>query len=1853
MRSDSESEVFDTSSVLRRWLILLIPLVLFVVSLTASQGYAQQPPNPFDLTADELTWLQKHPTIRIGVDASYAPYSFRDEDGHYRGIAMEYVDYLEKALNLSLEVVPDLKWPEIVDGVKGRDLDVVITMSHRPEREAFVNFTEIYLPTPLVIMQREGENTIQTESDLAGRTVALVKEYGSSARVLERYPDVQPITVETAREGLLAVATGKADAYVGVLGINLYVAQQNGILNLEVAALFGEGLNGQRYGVRKDWPQLAGILDKVLSKIPETEKIALFAPWLPAKAMQLPAGKSAIHLPTLTGEQKQWLLDHPTIRVGINRSWPPMDFVDASGRANGIGVDFIQTLNQRLGDRLTIVPGTWKEIYSGVQRGELDALMDITPRPDREELFNFTTPYIQVPHTIFSRKDNPYAGTVAGLTGRTVAVEKGFYIVQVLKQEYPTLTVAEHPSTEAALQAVSKGEADAYIGNRAVAHHLIRESLIGNLVEHDTFAGTSSINAIGVRKEWPILRDILQEALNDISQRERSQILENWVGSRVQKRPPLKLTGEERSWIRNHPVIRVAADPDFAPIESRQESGEFRGVAWDYLSALSEILGLTFKAVDNRNWPQLITDVQERRVDMFSAAVATKERSAYTTFTTSYLSLPTVIFTRTGAPFIEEMNKLDGKRIAVVKGFWLEEVLRDNHPGLIQVPARSVEDALLQVTKGQVDAYIDSLITAGHYIQEAGFSDIQVSGHTPYRLDLSMGARSDWPMLKQLLEKGIQHMEGAERREILGKWSAVTVKKATDFGLVIKVALVAGMLVLIFLIWNWSLRRQIHERIKAEHESRKLLSAVEQSPVAVVITDTDGVIEYINPSFTSTSGYTFKQAVGRNTSLLKSGETPHTVYQDLWSTILSGDVWTGELRNKKQDGTLYWEMVTIAPIRNEQGETTNYIAVKEDITQRKQDEEALQRISIRLKMALKGGNLGLWDADFVKNETVVNSSWFEIMGMEQRDSMVLPLTAWMETIHPEDQAHVRQKGEAFRDGKQDTYNVEFRVIKSGAQHWVVTKGDIFSRDEDGRPIRMVGTVEDITNRKQVERELFEAKQEADRANKAKSNFLANMSHEIRTPLNAIINLTHLVLETELESRQQDYLVKVETAGSALLGLINDILDVSKIEADGLELESAPFNFELVLENLANIINIRADQKQIEIHYNIDPSIPRSLIGDALRLQQVLINLMTNAIKFTHEGTIRLSAELVSVQAEKVEIAFAVKDEGIGIPEETLSQLFTPFTQADTSTTRKYGGTGLGLTICRRLVEMMEGAITVESRVGDGSTFSFNAVLELNREERRQKIMAPYGMRGLPVLLVDDSPLSLEVMSRICRGLDLEVTTARSAAEAEQLMTQALESGTPFRIVILDWYMPDVDGIELSKRLRTMVGVQPLGLVLLTAHHVEKLSELRSGTSLDAFLFKPVTPSLLLETVINVVDFHDPRGVAHRPSRQGAGGEKTALQGRILLVEDNEINREIAVELLKRQGLTVVEAEHGGIALELIESQGIDAFDLVLMDIQMPEMDGLEACRRIRLREDGDKIPIIAMTAHAMAGDREKSLDAGMNDHIAKPVVPRELYASLGQWLEPSEGSVDAITLQQQTPQELQSTPNASDSLPGTAIDHTVDSGASFTTAEDAGLIEWSRGLRTVGGDMALYERILGKFIQNQEESIQQMDAALETGDLETMVRNAHTVKGVSATIGAITLSEQAARLEQLSIHATKQDVPDRNEMATQLESVTKSFEQVCAVIHDRLSSTTPLHPDGQERNQQVESYDVEKVQALVEKAIALLEVFDTDVESVLNILEPIVQGTPHEETVVRINNALETYDYETALEIFKQWHGGE
>ena len=632
-----------------------------------------------------------------------------------------------------------------------------------------------------------------------------------------------------------------------------------------------------------------------------------------------------------------------------------------------------------------------------------------------------------------------------------------------------------------------------------------------------------------------------------------------------------------------------------------------------------------------------------------------------------------------------------------------------------------------------------------------------------------------------------------------------------------------------------------------------------------------------------------------------------------------------------------------------------------------------------------------------------------------------------------------------------------------------------------------------------------AKNTAEEASHIKDQFLANMSHELRTPMNAVIGLSHLCLQTDLTEKQQDYVQKINSSAKSLLGILNDILDISKIEAGKMELDRIPFELNEEMENLTTIFGAKLQEKKIDFILQISPKVPTVMIGDPLRLGQVLINLVGNAVKFTSKGEVLVSAELVKEENEYIAMKFTVKDTGIGLSQFEIDKLFRPFTQADSSITRKFGGTGLGLTISKRLVELMGGDIRVDSVPGEGSKFIFTAIFSKATKESYIPQTQFISLRGLRVLVVDDSAHHLESLTSQLTSFSLDVLGASNGRDALSSIRIANKDRRPISLVILKWKMKDIDGLELARELRSMTELRIQPKVMVITDPLQNEIPVNADTTLIAgWMEKPVQRTKLFEAVSNIIGIESSITGKFKAfdSNINFGLISQVRGAHILLVEDNEINQQIAKEMLEKFEIKTTVAENGEEAIAMLKAE---QFDGILMDMQMPVMDGVSATREIRKNHKWSNLPIIALTANVFITEKNEFLAAGMNDHVGKPIDPDQLLATLAKWIHPGKAADNSAV--------SNSTATATATLE--ALPPPVLPG-----------VKVAESIRRIGGNVGLYYSLLAKFKSSQKNVVHVIRESLSVDDTKTAERIAHTLRGVAGNLGAESLHKQAELLER-------------------------------------------------------------------------------------------------------------------------------
>ncbi len=1003
----------------------------------------------------------------------------------------------------------------------------------------------------------------------------------------------------------------------------------------------------------------------------------------------------------------------------------------------------------------------------------------------------------------------------------------------------------------------------------------------------------------------------------------------------------------------------------------------------------------------------------------------------------------------------------------------------------------------------------------------------------------------------------------------------------------------------------------ITERKLAEEklrESEQLFRSIfENSQIGIGLLKIDGLAHFSNSALHEMLGYKAEELsrIEQWDEIVVPEERAASAQR--YADLVQGKRETDEYEQHfiRRDGRIVACNGRFRLLRDAAGSPQYVVDLKEDITERKRAEEALQQSEQLFRSIFENAPIGIGLHNVRTTEYFTNQALHEMLGCTHED--LTSVEKWDQVVHPDQRVSSAKRYKELLEGKYDFDEWEQHFIRRDGR--IVIADGTFSviRDTAGNPQYLLNTTKDITDRKQAEADLVTAKEQAVAAAEAKAEFLANMSHEIRTPMNAILGMTYLALKTELTTKQRDYLTKTQVAAQALLGIINDVLDFSKIEAGKLKVENTEFRLDQVLEDLSSVVGQKAHDKHLEFLIASPNDLPPNLIGDPLRLGQILINLVNNAVKFTDHGEVVVTVTPEEQLAGRLKIRFSVRDTGIGMTPEQTARLFQAFSQADTSTTRKYGGTGLGLSISKRLVEVMGGEIWAESSYGVGSTFFFTTWLGVGSREAERKRFIP-DLSGIRALIVDDNPLAREIITESLKAFAITVDSASSGEEALRELFAA-DAHHPYQLVMMDWQMPGMDGLETSRVIKSSQTLKQIPrIVMLTAFGQDDIRAQADELEMDGYLLKPVTPSTLYDTLVRLFGIAgDEADLSRVTSSDTVSPDATGI--RVLLVEDNEVNQQVATELLQSAGASVSIANHGGEAVRILtEGEQPPPFDIVFMDLQMPQMDGFTATRLLRARPQLQALPIIAMTAHAMVEEQQQCLEAGMNGHVSKPIDPDALFTTLMHWSKPRKvqaGGAQACSARE--PED-----GALPEMEG---------------------VDVAGGLRRVAGNKRLYLDLLARFAAQQANAGAQIAAAFESGDRKLAESIAHMVEGVAGNIGLGQVFTAAEKLER-AIHQMDPAVP----------VLVEEFDQVMSrQVRAIQQAMRDAAKDGSTDRQVSAVFDAPARTAAIARLRLLLESSEADAAEAFLVLENALAGSVDQTRLSALRSAVSEFDFDGAL----------
>ncbi|WDE01099.1 response regulator [Thalassomonas actiniarum] len=1703
-----------------------------------------------ELSEKELAWLTSHPVIRVGNEVDYAPYAFY-LNGQAVGYSVDYIEMLFKRLGIQAEYVQD-NFAGLLNRGKQKEIDLLHTLfRYPPEREQFLLFSQAYKVSVNVIVTRRDESEIAGLADLDGRKVAAVKGDAAISILTKELPEVAILLVENNESALKAVALGKADATVNELAVVNYLSRKLLLNNLHIAAeLQARQGTAHNYhlAVRKDWPELASLLNKAMASVKPEELAVLDNRWLaPAVQEQQNGGVTSF------GSDKKWrhlvmltvvlflviLITLLLFRLLDRSKKNPLAYPFASAGGKQIAVmlntfllaialflawwalDNVRgKIEEQVRDSLETVVTTSQEAMNIWATDQINGLQELAASP---ELLSYVSNQLS-----FIRRGNRQAAVMVaeklqllftGLqakgnyTGFFVIAEDGTNLGAMQVSDFGQVNLISRQRPEL-LQRVFQGEAllvppiisdvvSAGVAN--VAGHdypptmfflaPVKDSngkVIAALAErfnpHGEFARIHYLGRMGTSGETYSFDS--QGQLLSKSRFEANLLKNGLLQENTQSILSIEIRDPGGDLIQGfEPVLPVKARP-----LTRMAKSAIAGETGSDIRSYRDYRGI--KVMGAWLWDPVLGIGMTTEID------ADEAMEAYYTARLTVFSVLAVMV----------VISIAFTLFTMVLGSRANRALQLAHDSLedrVFTRTRELEQALqelasneqrLQIVVDNVPAAIFFKDALGHhqlvnnmFEQVVGLPQKEVLGKT----DLQMFSRDIAERLMKV-DRQVMSSGKAVQFEEQGLHESVS---AHDF-LITKVPILSSenkTLGLVGVALDISKRKQAERQLRQALLDLKEQKFILDQHAIVAVTDLDGNISYVNEKFVEISGYTSDELLGKNHRLLASDQHDQAFWQQMYRTVNAGEVWHNEVCNRAKDGHLYWVEATIATFSSDTGNPRAYVAIHTDISERKR----------------------------------------------------------------------------------------------------------------------------------YEAELEQARLQAETANRAKSDFLASMSHEIRTPMNGVLGMLGLLANSPLTTEQQHRVTVAENSAKALLSLINDILDFSKIEAGKIELEELDFDLRHLLEEIALSMAFRADEKSLELLLDVTDIDYSMVIGDQSRLRQIVINLLSNAIKFTHEGEVVITASLEQSGGETLKFICSVRDTGDGIAEDAIAILFDSFTQADVSTTRKYGGTGLGLTICKRLCQQMSGDIRVTSELGKGSCFTFDVLLKPSA--RSVKVMPKVDISRLNILIVDDNATNREIYRHQLEHWGASVVEAQSGDAALALCRQHQEH--LFDIALIDLHMPEMDGKSLAKAIRQQSRFDGMKMILMTSMPESNDHQALYEMGFSGFFSKPVATADLFDA-LSVVTAEAEISPEHarivtRAYLDTFGRDHLSAQPlplwpadtRILLVEDNQVNQLVVQGLLQELSLDCDFAGNGFEAIAgLRESPQDAAYTLIFMDCQMPELDGYETTRRIRRGKAGErylKVPVIAMTANAMKGDREKCLNAGMDDYLTKPLAREAIVQALCRWLSVENREDNALG-------ELQG---------GLAV-----SGAEVVCSRklpEKILLHLPPGLNAVDFNHKrpeavespeIYLKALSLYVRQGQEVLEQLAGDAARAPVEGIEKIIHAVKGTSGNLGMYLVYEQALALEQMIVESGSLELA--------------AFEQFCHLLQQSLGDARKILQLNEVEKGNIQVRDYQEVKQLL---IDLLTKSELIPESLLLEFRAGAGQHLNAEMLTLITDALDNFDYEEAL----------
>ncbi|MCF6299033.1 MAG: transporter substrate-binding domain-containing protein, partial [Thiomicrorhabdus sp.] len=1187
--------------------------LLFILCLLSLQAHS------LTLSLEEQQWIEQNPSITLGSDYDWPPYDFVDQQGQHTGISADIIEIIRQKTGLEIQVKSGV-WSEVVADMKAGRLDGLVCAVKTPEREEYLNFTPPYITMPIVIVVRSDNTTIGSITDLKNKQISVNKGSYLHEWLQTNHPDLSLYLTRSNKHSLEAISFGKAEAYLGNLAVATYIIKQQYLTNLKVVSPV-EGIETETaIAIDKKQPILLSIMQKALKDIEHSALRSINERWY----AQSQSTQESLNRVNLSAKERIWLKNYGEINVASEFDWPPFDFVDQNQKPIGLSLDYLSLIGQKTGLTFKVTPDRWLTSLSNLEHKKVDLLPAAVQTEERKKYAFFSDSYFDARYYFFIR-DDLQAVQLSDLNGKTVAVPKGFSQIKTLQQHYPDIHILETDSMQAAIEAVIQNKAQVLYDVYPVLSYSIKHSGINTIVPFKaTIQGVKKLHFM-VRNDAPELLSIVNKGLAAITVSERDRMVLEWIGKppKVDDFSHFDLTEQERAWLQDNPNIRFTGDPDWLPFEAFTEKGVYTGIVADFLTEITEKVPLNINVIPVEYWSEVLVLANQKKVDIISGDVDDVHLAKNYSPIKPYINTPIVIVMDKDAGFVGSLSELRQQSLGIVKGYGYTHSLLKTYPKHNFIEFNTPLDALKSVSLGRTDAALLSLPVASYLIKKHGLHPLNIVGKTTLEMNLTLFVSKELPVLHQLLDRAMQEVNQERGGEILNDWIKLDFASKVDYWFIFQIVLIALLFMGVVFYWNLKLAKEIKQRKAIEQqletEKDKFKHLFEKAADGHLIYQRNQFVA-CNQAALDLLGLTDKkELLLQDTTQFfpeyqPDGERSLDKRKRLIQYCFNQGVQRFDWVLKGANGQTFWVDVVYASIPY-LGKPAIYISWR-DKTEQKELEERLKQNEAQVKLLIDSIPLIVIVTDF--EGKILNANRKAIDDYQVAPEQVSTLNIADFYQHSSDRDEIKRRLES--DGRVDQKIVTMKDFQGNAREMMLS---VIPIKYDNKMALLTISV-DLTERILAEKQLQEAMAKAEAANRSKTEFLANMSHEIRTPMNAILGFTELLNEQVQEPRLKSFIGTIQSAGNTLLMLINDILDLSKIEAGKMTLQNVATNPHELFKEVGDIFTMNIQKKGLDFYIEIDPDIPHFLLLDPVRLRQVLFNLLGNAVKFTETGSIKLS-----------------------------------------------------------------------------------------------------------------------------------------------------------------------------------------------------------------------------------------------------------------------------------------------------------------------------------------------------------------------------------------------------------------------------------------------------------------------------------------------------------------------------------------------------------------------------------------------------------------------------------------------------